>query len=598
MGVIGKSVVANVRLLATTDVHMQISARDTVPPGGLALLSHTIRAARDTASGHVILVDNGDALQGTPLARAGHEGPHTAEHPLVATMMELGYDAMGLGNHDFDFGSAYLDAICAAMPWPVLSANTHGLQNTLQSVLLPLDLRCSDAQTRMLNLGITSALPHQTGQWISHALEPQVHFSPALEQLGSVVQDLKHRGADVILLLAHSGIEIGPGDKENFACAAATVPNVDVMVMGHSHRMFPNADEAPNEQVDPKEGRINGIPCVQPGFGGNCLGQIDLELSYDGNWQLLHAEPSLLFPESSSPDPKILACIAPARARLAAEAHEIIGQAPKPMHSYFAMLQPNPALGLVAESMIDGLAELDLQDAFAKLPRLAAIAPTLCGGLSGPEHYLDISAGPVPASALDVLCPYEDRLTAKVMRGMDLREHLERAAAIYLAPEAFCEDVNILHPDMPGFCFDSILGLGVSIDLSRPPRYDPAGTLVDSNAFRITRMAYDGLPVGDDDLFLLALTSYRAGGGAGYPDRGQVLTQDRPRPMLRDLVRKRLGKEDPVLSPDWDLKGNPGQRISYMTSAHARAHLHELSHFDPADLGITQEGFMHLRLTL
>jgi 2',3'-cyclic-nucleotide 2'-phosphodiesterase/3'-nucleotidase len=447
-------------------------------------------------------------------------------------------------------------------------------------------------------LGITSALPHQTGQWISHALEPQVHFSPALEQLGSVVQDLKDQGADLILLLAHSGVEIGPHDQENFACAAATVPGVDIMVMGHSHRLFPNADEARNAQVDPREGRIHGIPCVQPGFGGNGLGQIDLELSYDGHWQLSHAAPRLLFPENTSPDPKILACIAPAQARLAAEAHEIIGQASKPMHSYFAMLQPNPALGLIAESMIDGLDELDVQDAFAKLPRLAAVAPTLCGGISGPEHYLDISAGPVPATALDLLCPYEDRLTAKVMRGMDLREHLERAAAIYLAPTAFSEDSDILDPDMPGFCFDTIWGFGVTFELSRPPRYDRAGALIDKNAFRVTRMDFDGLPVGDDDLFLLALTSYRAGGGAAYPDLGRVLTQDRPRPMLRDLVRTRLGKDKPVRSPDWDLKGNPGQRISYMTSPHARAYLHELSQFDPADLGMTPEGFLHLRLTL
>ena len=109
------------RILATTDLHMHLSAHnyftDRPAPGtGLVHLASLVRAARAEARARgdaVLLLDNGDSLQGTPMEDLPlHPPPPGPDgepaHPMMLAMAELGYDAIGLGNHDFDFGLARL----------------------------------------------------------------------------------------------------------------------------------------------------------------------------------------------------------------------------------------------------------------------------------------------------------------------------------------------------------------------------------------------------------------------------------------------------------------------------------------------------------
>lgn len=596
---------AALRILATSDVHMHLSGLDEVsqkPSTGLARLAKTIRAQQENAPGAVLLVDNGDSLQGTALARAAFEGAWDHRHPLVRVMTALKLDAMGLGNHDFDFGVSYLEAMCAAFPCAVVSANTDGLANIQDRVVLSREVTCDDGKTRTLRIGLTSALPHQTGGWLSHKLKDRVRFGPPLERLSAAVSALREEGADVVIVLAHAGFEADAYDTENFASRATTLEGVDALVAGHTHWLFPNPADATSQDAPSDFGHVNGLPCVMPGFGASCLGQVDLVLAFDDatGWRVDHSGAQLLFPaDDEAPDEDVLALIAPTRAALTAKNADVVGETTVHLHSYFALLRPNPLFGFLGQAMVDALEDaLDLPDALAGLPRLAAVAPALSGGRAGPDQYVDVAPGPVHRQALETLCPFEDVLAARIVTGRDLRNHLERAAAIFAPRNSSRASQRLLDWDMPGFCFDMIYGLSVEIDPDQPPRYNAVGAMIDANAHRVTGLAYQGTPVTDDMRFVLALTSYRAGGGGGFPDGGTLAPFAQPAPVLRDIIEGALARGFTATEPDWRLRPQNGRVVTFDTSPRAADHLDEIAAFAPQSLGLTADGFLRLKLHL
>ena len=155
---VGDSVVAqaNLRILATSDLHMNLRAYDylTETPlrtSGLSRLARVIAEARsEVGSDSCILLDNGDALQGAPMADTAAELPVSHDHPLAQVFNALDYDAVGLGNHDFDFGLEYLDTVSGEYAAPTLSSNftSNSVQNISPWTILERRLPCSDGTPR------------------------------------------------------------------------------------------------------------------------------------------------------------------------------------------------------------------------------------------------------------------------------------------------------------------------------------------------------------------------------------------------------------------------------------------------------------------
>lgn len=115
------------RIMATTDLHAQILPYDyyadiATPPAGLAVLGALVRQLRAGTEASLLL-DNGDFLQGNPVADwAAGAGRHLP-HPVAAAMNALGYDAGTLGNHEFNFGLEFLDKVLGELAFPIVSAN-------------------------------------------------------------------------------------------------------------------------------------------------------------------------------------------------------------------------------------------------------------------------------------------------------------------------------------------------------------------------------------------------------------------------------------------------------------------------------------------
>lgn len=148
-----------------------------------ATLIRQARAEFERNGDAVLLFDNGDALQGTPFgdwAATCSQRPH----PLMQAFSELGYDAIGLGNHDFSFGLASLNRILAQSPCPVLSSNAHRIgPRTVwaPSAILTRQVRLGGRYVP-IRIGVLSVLPPQTAQWEAHWLEGQVNVTDALHR--------------------------------------------------------------------------------------------------------------------------------------------------------------------------------------------------------------------------------------------------------------------------------------------------------------------------------------------------------------------------------------------------------------------------------
>lgn len=593
---------AHFRILATSDTHMHVTGWDplrdeVVGERGMDVLAHKIEAARLAAQGDCILVDNGDSVQGTPVGETCAAWPADHIHPWAAVANAIGYDAVGLGNHDFDFGIPFLEQVVAQTDAPTLCASfdVGHVEGVAPMALLPRRLRCSDGEVRALMVGITSVLPPQTVIWNHAQLSGRLTFLQGLKAAKQAVQAVRDAGADIVVMLCHSGLidtENG-ADSENFAAAvAAEVAGIDAMVLGHTHEYFP-------VRGGPRS--LHGVPAVMPGYGAQALGAIDLELDWTATgWRVTNHHARLITPhESDTPRPDITALSAPAIAETRDRLNTVVAHTDTGFHSYFEMLRSGLASALVARAMMHSLRDQIAQTDLAGLPMLASVATFLMGGRLGPRNFVEVPRGAVRARHLAMLSPFTDTISGMVMTGAELRAWSERSAAFFAAPLE--SGRYLVEPDAPAFNFDILHGVEAVVDPRCDRRFDLQGVLVDPSAQRVQSLNYQGAPVADDARFVVAMTSYRGAGGGAFPRLASpsdgIATQTTLGQALHDVVRSDPSAFDPAPSV-WRFVGDSDTRVLIETSPHARAHLHEIAGFDPKIVGLNQAGFLELDVAI
>ncbi|WP_297218861.1 bifunctional metallophosphatase/5'-nucleotidase [uncultured Desulfovibrio sp.] len=247
--------------LAGTDSRMNACLDATGCRGGLGRIAAAIRTARQRQD-NVLALDAGDQFQGTLFYSVG-------KWPVIAAVDRLlPYDAMTLGNHEFDEGCAALAQFLRAQPLTVLAANLVPAQGCplAGSRILPFCVR----RVRGIRVGIIG-LANDTVREQAAAC-PQTRFLPAVEALRRCVTTLRAQGIRHILVLSHLGLE---RDRE----LARSVVGVDVVVGGHSHAVLgPGAEDGPYPVV---EHALDGAPVlvVTAGRAARYLG--DLTLVFD-----------------------------------------------------------------------------------------------------------------------------------------------------------------------------------------------------------------------------------------------------------------------------------------------------------------------------
>ena len=245
--------------------------------GGVARRLTMINRLR-AEGGAMILVDAGDQFQGT-LFYTQYKGQEAA--PFLNMM---GYQAMAVGNHEFDDGPAVLARFIKAVDFPVLSANTDAAREPALAGLIKL-YTVLDAGGQ--KIGVVGFTAEETA--IMSSPGPNVTFNAIEPAVKAAVAELQAMGIDKIVALSHAGIA---RDKE----IAATLDGIDVIVGGHSHTYLSNTDEAASGPYPVVVKSPAGAPVliVQDFWMAKYLGRLDVTFDAAGVATAWQGNPILL----------------------------------------------------------------------------------------------------------------------------------------------------------------------------------------------------------------------------------------------------------------------------------------------------------------
>lgn len=628
LNVASKDAALTLRVLATSDLHAHLfpfnyftdRRDDSVGLANLALLIEQARAGCPNS----LLFDNGDTLQGAPLADAALSSlmPEGDIHPMIAAMNALGYDAVTLGNHDFDFGIDLLEKALASARYPVVLANAQRLNGCpklfTRHTILVRNLLDDGGAVRTLRIGVTGATPPQVLRWARAHLEGRLRVDAILPSVQREVAAMRAKGADIIIVLAHSGLgsDHDAAEGENVGRLLARLDGVDAVIAGHTHRVFPRPD-------DPT-GLVGGTPVVQPGFWGSHLGQIDLDLraapdnDTGRRWIVQDARVSLnKVSEGTEKDRELL------RRRLRrmpvlrhqmARGHRLtraysaqpLGQSAVPLETYFSLLAPCAATQVIADAQRAAVAPLLAdRDDLAALPLISVTTPFKAGGRSGPEHYTDVPAGVVLLRHAADLYAYSNGLTLLRATGAQVRDWLERSASAFhrIDPDHDGPPQPLIDMRFASYNFDRMDGLRYDIDLSQIARTNAEGDVIRDGPGRIRNLRLScGLPVRDEASYLVATSAYRAAGGGHFPAAQACETvcetTDPVRSALVDYIASLRRPLCPVIEPSFRLTPLGGVPVVVLTGPGASAHPERLRALDLAFDGIDKSGFARYLLKL
>ncbi len=306
--------------------------------GGVARVAAKIAELRAALDGQPVLVlDAGDQFQGS-LFYTTYKGAAEAEF-----MEAIGFDAMAVGNHEFDDGPAGLAGFLDKVSFPVVSGNIDvSAEPGLAGRVAPYVLLEVGGET----VAIVSALAADTPETSSPG--PNIPFRDEVAALTETVERLRAEGQDKIVALTHVGLR---KDME----IAAQVPGIDAVVGGHSHTLLSNTVEGAEPypvMVSGEDGRA--VPIVQAEAYSKYVGHLTLVFDDAGNVTSATGD-TILLDASVAPDPAIVERVAAMREPIEALMSEVVAETTAPVDGDRGSCRSGVCeMGvLVAEAMLD-----------------------------------------------------------------------------------------------------------------------------------------------------------------------------------------------------------------------------------------------------
>ncbi|WP_096086102.1 bifunctional 2',3'-cyclic-nucleotide 2'-phosphodiesterase/3'-nucleotidase [Agaribacterium haliotis] len=586
----------NLRLMETTDIHANVmdhnyysgSQSEKIGLVRTATLINEARAELSEADNHV-LVDNGDLIQGSPMGdwRAA-EGIEAGEvHPVYKVMNELDYTVANYGNHEFNYGLAFLAESVNDANFPYISANIfkhdsdsddsndelyfkpYHLENKL--------LLDENGREREITIGFIGFVPPQIMQWDKAKLEGQLKTKDIKQMAERFVPQMRAEGADIVVAIPHSGIstEAYSADAlpEHSAWYLADVDGIDAIMFGHSHLTFPSAAFADTAGVDLEAGTIKGVPAVMPGYWGSHLGIIDLELEYNidkDRWRVSASkvEARAIYDNENKmalvdADHSLVAAVADDHDKTQAYMGTPIGEVSDNIFSFLALVKDDPSIQIVSDAQKAYVEDLIVGDVnLQELPVLSAAAPfKACDreGICADEtSFTTVPKGQLTLSDAADLYLYPNTLVAVKVTGAELKGWLECSASQFfqIDTNTSARQELINYAGFPTYNFDVIDGVTYEIDVSQPARNDGKCQELNADAERIVNLKYMGSKVSDEQEFIVASNNYRANGGQ-FPGTGAdhvvINSPDANRTVLANYIRDN-SPVTPTADGNWSFK--------------------------------------------
>ena len=523
----------DVRILATTDLHTNLVNYDyyqdkPVETLGLAKTAVLIEKAKKE-NPNVLLVDNGDTIQGTPL------GTYKAivnpvekgeQHPMYAALQALGFEAGTLGNHEFNYGLDYLNRVIETAGLPIVNANVLD-PATGKFIYQPykiIEKTFTDTQGRLttVKIGVTGIVPPQILNWDKANLEGKVVVRDSVEAIRDIIPEMRKAGADITLVLSHSGIGDDKYEKgeENEGYQIASLPGVDAVVTGHSHAEFPSGNGTGFYEkypgVDGINGKINGTPVTMAGKYGDHLGVIDLKLNYtDGKWKVTDSKGSIrkVDTKSNVADQRVIDIAKESHQGTINYVRQQVGTTTAPITSYFSLVKDDPSVQIVNNAQLWYAKQELAGTPEANLPILSAAAPFKAGTRGDATAYTDIPAGPIAIKNVADLYLYDNVTAILKVNGAQLKEWLEMSAGQFntIDPNN-SQPQNLVNTDYRTYNFDVIDGVTYEFDITQPNKYDREGKLANPNASRVRNLKYQGKEIDPNQEFIVVTNNYRSNG--------------------------------------------------------------------------------------
>ncbi|MFF0471236.1 bifunctional metallophosphatase/5'-nucleotidase [Micromonospora zamorensis] len=511
-------------LLGTSDTHGNVynwdyyrdaeyddSKQNDIGVAKLATLINQIR--RERRGKATLVLDAGDTIQGTPLATYyAKQEPITAtgeKHPMARAMNVIDYDAVTLGNHEFNYGLPLLDLWIRQLGFPALAANAvnakTGKPAFLPYVIKKVSLGFAAPTLRVGILGLTNP---GVAIWDKGNVEGKLRFDDMVATAAKWVPIMRARGADVVLISAHGGdsgtSSYGPElpNENPVALIAQQVPGIDAILFGHAH----------NEVVErfvTNERTGAQVLLSEPSKWGQRLTRMDFTLTRErGRWAITKKAASMLNTNTVVEDPKVLAAVRAQHQKTIAYVNQVVAQATVEMSTVESRYKDTPILDFINHVQAETVTKALAGTQYADLPVLSQASPF--------SRTAVFPAGDVKIRDVAGLYVFDNTLEAVVLSGAEVRTYLEYSAKYFrtLAPGAPVDPEQISDsPAVPDYNYDVISGLDYDIDISKPIGQ------------RITRLVLAGTdtPVADNAQFVMAVNNYRRSGGGNFP--GIVKTQ-------------------------------------------------------------------------
>jgi 2',3'-cyclic-nucleotide 2'-phosphodiesterase/3'-nucleotidase len=472
-----------ITILGTTDLHGNINPIDyyTNKPDnrGFAKVATLIKRVRREHP-NVLLVDSGDTIQGSPLASFHSRKNNQPPNPMMLVMSSLNYDAMAVGNHEYNFGLKVLEKARGEANFPWLSANTYD-KSTGKTHYKPYIVK-EVAGVRVGILGLTTPGVPTWDNPVNYAgLEFHEPVSEARKWVPVMRNDEK---ADVVVIAMHMGLgedlrtgEVSPGQvpHENEAVSIAKeVPGVDVIFMGHTHREVPSL-------------YLNGVLLTQANHWGRHLARADVYLQKTATGWRVYAKSArtLAADDRVEPDPSVVALAEPYDRETQGWLARVIGQSAEELTAREARFRDTAILDLIQKVQMEvGKADVSMVASFNSEARIA----------KGPVSVRDIAG----------LYVYENTLVVLEVTGQQLKDALEHSAKYYKPYVEGKTLQELIDEKIPAYNFDIAEGVTYELDISKPIGQ------------RIQNLRFRGQQLSPTRKLRLATNNYRVNGGGGY----------------------------------------------------------------------------------
>ena len=541
------------KVIETSDVHGHFFPHDFMEnrplTGTLSRASTYINQQRQKYGDRLLLIDNGDILQGQPCVYWSNYVMPDNENLSAAVVNYLRYDAETVGNHDVEPGHKVYDKWIREVRCPLLGANIvqkeqpsahmlNGRPYEVYNGLKPYSVHYKDG-VKICVLGmLTPSIPH----WLNESIWKGMEFLEMVSCAKKWVKYIKeHEQPNLIFGLFHSGRDGGivddNGAEENATAAVAReVPGFDIIFFGHDHQVH-------NEWVTNKEGQR--VLIIDPSCYVQNVAEAEIKLTFtNGHLTKKDIKGSIVSVRDEQVDQQMVSHFQKEIDQINSYVSRKIGRFEHPIYT--------------RESFFGNAAFTDLIHNLQMQISKADIS------FNAPLSFNTvINAGDVTQADMFKLYRFENLLFVLRMTGEEIRKHLEFSYDMWTNTMTSPDDHALrLNDDSKEdqqrtgfqyytFNFDSACGIDYEVDLTKP----------DGQKVRILQMS-DGRPFDEKRWYKVVMNSYRANGGgellthgAGIPKdslASRVLfhTEKDQRHYLTQEI-ERMGTVDPQPNHNW-----------------------------------------------